>query len=55
LTCAGRQCPGTKGCATQTDRLIIASGRGDAAIANAIRDDSEFRVLGFVLRTPSAN
>jgi hypothetical protein len=42
-------------CAAQTDRLITASGRGDAAIANAIRDDSEFRALGFVLRTPSVN
>lgn len=42
-------------CASHTDRLITASSRGDAAIASAIRDDSEFRALGFVLRTPSEN
>lgn len=42
-------------CAGETDRLIVASGRGDAAIASAIRDDTEFRALGVVLRTPSAN
>jgi hypothetical protein len=42
-------------CAAQTDRLITASSRGDGAVASAIRDDTEFRALGFVLRTPSAN
>jgi hypothetical protein len=42
-------------CAAQTDRLITASNRGDAAVASAIREDSEFRALGFVLRTPSVN
>jgi hypothetical protein len=42
-------------CAAQTDRLITASSRGDAAVASAIRDDSEFRALGFVLRAPSAD
>ena len=42
-------------CAAQTDRLITASSRGDAAIASAIRDDTEFRALGVVLRTPGAN
>lgn len=40
-------------CASETDRLIFASSRGDAAIASAIRDDTEFRALGVVLRTPS--
>jgi hypothetical protein len=42
-------------CAAQTDRLITASSRGDATVAGAIRDDTEFRALGFVLRTPGAN
>jgi hypothetical protein len=42
-------------CAAQTERLITASSHGDAAIASAIRDDSEFRALGFVLRAPSVN
>lgn len=42
-------------CAAQTDRLITASGRGDAAIASAIRDDTEFRALGVVLRARGAN
>jgi hypothetical protein len=42
-------------CAEQTDRLITASSRGDAAIAGAIRDDTEFRALGFVLRVPDTN
>jgi len=42
-------------CASATDRLILASGNGDAAIASAIRDDTEFRALGVVLRTPIAN
>ena len=42
-------------CAAETDRLITASRRGDAAVASAIRDDTEFRALGFVLRTPGAN
>lgn len=42
-------------CAAQTDRLITASSRGDAAVASAIRDDTEFRALGVMLRTPGAN
>jgi hypothetical protein len=42
-------------CAAETDRLITASSRGDAAVASAIRDDSEFRALGAVLRTQGAN
>jgi hypothetical protein len=42
-------------CAAQTTRLITVSSRGDAAVASAIRDDTEFRALGFVLRTPGAN
>jgi hypothetical protein len=42
-------------CATQTDRLITASSRGDAAVASAIRDDIEFRARTFVLRTPIVN
>jgi hypothetical protein len=33
----------------------MASSRGDAAVAGAIRDDTEFRAQGFVLRTPSVN
>ena len=42
-------------CAAETDRLITASSRGDAAVSSAIRDDSEFRALGVVLRTQGAN
>ena len=42
-------------CATETNALITASSRGDPAIAGAIRDDSAFRALGVVLRTPVAN
>ena len=42
-------------CAAETDRLITASSRGDAAVASAIRDDSEFRALGVVLRTQGVN
>lgn len=42
-------------CARETDRLIFASGHGDAAIASAIRDDTEFRALGVVLRAPDAD
>jgi hypothetical protein len=42
-------------CAAETERLITASSRGDAAVARAIRDDTEFRALGFVLRTQGAN
>ena len=42
-------------CAAQTDRLIIASSHGDAAIARAIRDDTELRALGVVLRTQGVN
>ena len=41
-------------CAAQSVQLITAS-HGVAAVASAIRDDTEFRALGFVLRTPSAN
>ena len=42
-------------CAAQTDRLITASSRGDAAVASAIRDDTECRALGVVLRTRGAH
>lgn len=42
-------------CAEQTDRLITATSRGDAAIANAIRDDTEFRALGVVIRARATN
>ena len=42
-------------CAAQTDRLITASSHGDASVARAIRDDTEFRALGVVLRTQAAN
>lgn len=42
-------------CAAETEQLITASRRGDAAVASAIRDDTEFRALGFVLRTSGAN
>ncbi|MBI2740763.1 MAG: hypothetical protein HYX38_30025 [Rhodospirillales bacterium] len=42
-------------CASETDRLIFASSHGDAAIAGAIRDDTEFRALGVVLRAPGAD
>ena len=42
-------------CAAQTDRLITASSHGDASVAHAIRADTEFRALGFVLRTQGAN
>ena len=42
-------------CAAETDRLITASSRGDASVARAIRDDTEFRALGFVLRTQGTN
>jgi hypothetical protein len=42
-------------CAAETERLITASSRGDTAVARAIRDDTEFRALGFVLRTQGAN
>jgi hypothetical protein len=41
--------------AAETEQLITASRRGDAAVASAIRDDTEFRALGFVLRTSGAN
>src|SRR5690349_7514523 len=42
-------------CAAHTNRLITASSHGDAAVARAIRDVTEFRALGVVLRTPSAS
>ena len=42
-------------CAVQTDRLITASSHGDAAVASAIRDDTGFRALGYVLRAPKAD
>jgi hypothetical protein len=42
-------------CAGQTDWLIIASRQGDAAIANAIRDDTGFRALGVVLGARATN
>lgn len=38
-------------CSTETDKLIAASDlSGDANIANKIRQDSEFRALGFVMK-----
>ena len=42
-------------CAAQTDQLITASSHGDAAVARAIRDDTEFRALGLVLRMLGSN
>lgn len=42
-------------CASETDRLIVASGRGDTAVASAIRDDTAFRALGVVLRAPGTD
>jgi hypothetical protein len=42
-------------CATETKRPITTSSRGHSAIAGAIRDDSAFRALGVVLRTPAVN
>jgi hypothetical protein len=38
-------------CAAETDKLIVASETtGDARVAAAIRHDSEFRALGFVMK-----
>ena len=38
-------------CSAETDRLIVASDTsGDSRIANQIRQDSEFRALGFVMK-----
>jgi hypothetical protein len=38
-------------CAAETDKLIAASDlSGDAKIAARIRQDSEFRALGFVMK-----
>lgn len=37
-------------CAPETQRLIAVSNPGDSNAAAAIRDDSEFRAKGFVLR-----
>ncbi len=38
-------------CAWETEKLVEVSNRdGDPKVANAIRRDSEFRALGFVLR-----
>ncbi|MPZ29453.1 MAG: hypothetical protein GEV13_00390 [Rhodospirillales bacterium] len=42
-------------CSSYTDRLITASSHDDAAVASAIRDDTEFRALGVVLTTLIAN
>ena len=38
-------------CASQTDKLITASNRDSAGVAAAIRDDTEFKAKGFVLKT----
>jgi hypothetical protein len=38
-------------CAPQTEKLVEVSNRdGDPRVAGAIRKDSEFRAMGFVLR-----
>ena len=38
-------------CAPETEKLVEVSNRdGDPRVANAIRKDSEFRAMGFVLR-----
>ena len=38
-------------CSAETDKLIAASDTsGDAKVANQIRQDSEFRALGFVMK-----
>jgi hypothetical protein len=38
-------------CSAETDKLIAASDlSGDTKIANQIRQDSEFRALGFVMK-----
>jgi hypothetical protein len=38
-------------CAPETEKLIEISNRdGDPTVANAIRKDSEFRAMGYVLR-----
>ena len=38
-------------CSAETDKLISASDvSGDAKVANRIRQDSEFRALGFVMK-----
>ena len=38
-------------CSAETDKLIAASDlSGDTKVANQIRQDSEFRALGFVMK-----
>jgi hypothetical protein len=38
-------------CTTETDKLIEVSNRdGDPVVANRIRQDSEFRAMGYVLK-----
>jgi hypothetical protein len=38
-------------CSAETDKLIAASDlSGDTKVANKIRQDSEFRALGFVMK-----
>ena len=38
-------------CSAETDKLIAASDlSGDSKVANKIRQDSEFRALGFVMK-----
>ena len=38
-------------CASETEKLVEVSNRdGDPKVANAIRKDSEFRAMGYVLR-----
>jgi len=40
-------------CASQTDKLIAASSGDRASVAAAIREDTEFRAKGFVMKAPA--
>jgi hypothetical protein len=42
-------------CASHTDKLTVASGGALAGVANAIRDDTEFRARGFALKAQALN
>jgi hypothetical protein len=38
-------------CAAETEKLVAATNRdGDAKVASAVRADSEFRAMGYVLK-----
>ncbi len=37
-------------CTSETEKLVEASTNGDAKVAVAIRQDSEFRAMGFVMK-----